>query len=284
MLDYLEHLQQMLVKEFYQLYDRYQDDEIYACSLVFDEFLLLDDLAISTERSFFQDPEDPQQYLAERDRWNVRKWRYKSQSSSQSELMPFKTLLAEYFKTQHSFGHPVLAQQKQLPATHLDLLLETFKQAKRKLSEAYGLDLDSIIFFLSVPIQPECECQSALELNSDSRLLQDFLAFRQTLSQPRVNKRLKLSQSDKDILIDLEQMLAMEPYDYLQVAQDAYLLTLESYFIDSNIYIQKLIQHIAAMAAEPDGSCALSREEIMQRLQQFSANLPLSPDISSIHR
>lgn len=269
----------MLVKEFYQLYDRYQDDHIYACSLVFDKFLLLDDLAISTERSFFQDPEDPQQYLAERDRWNVRKWRYKSQSSSQSELMPFKTLLAEYFKTQHSFGHSVLAQQKQLPATHLDLLLETFKQAKHRLSEAYGLDLDSIIFFLSVPTQPECEYQSALELNSDSRLLQDFLAFRQTLSQPRVNKRLKLSQSDKDILIDLEQMLAMEPYDYLQVAQDAYLLTLESYFIDSNIYIQKLIQHIAAMAAEPDGSCALSREEIMQRLQQFSAHPPISPDV-----
>lgn len=79
-------------------------------------------------------------------------------------------------------------------------------------------------------------------------------------------------------------MLAMEPYDYLQVAQDAYLLTLESYFIDSSMYIQKLIQHIAAMAAEPDGSYALRREEIMQRLQQFSANSPLSPDISSIHR
>ena len=204
MLDYLEHLQQMLVKDFYQLYDRYQDDEIYACSLVFDEFLLQDDLAISTERSFFQDPEDPQQYLAERDRWNVRKWRYKSQSSSQSELVPFKTLLAEYFKTQHSFGHPVLAQQKQIPATHLDLLLETFKQTKHKLSEAYGLDLDSIIFFLSVPAQPECECQSALELNSDSRLLQDFLASRQTLSQSTVNKRLKLPPSDKDIQLALD--------------------------------------------------------------------------------
>lgn len=164
MLDYLEHLQQMLVKDFYQLYDRYQDDEIYACTLVFDEFLLLDDLAISTERSFFQDPEDPQQYLAERDRWNVRKWRYKSQSSSQSELVPFKTLLAEYFKTQHSFGHPVLAQQKQLPATHLDLLLETFKQAKRKLSEAYGLDLDSIIF--SSAFRPNPNVNANRHLNS----------------------------------------------------------------------------------------------------------------------
>ncbi|WP_180052652.1 MULTISPECIES: DUF4303 domain-containing protein [unclassified Acinetobacter] len=284
MLDYLEHLQQTLVKEFYQLYDRYQDDHIYACSLVFDEFLLLDDLAISTERSIFQDPEDPLQYLAEQDRWNVRKWRYRTQASSQSKLVPFKTWLAEYFKTQHSFGHPVLAQQKQLPATHLDLLLETFKQAKHRLSEAYGLDLDSIIFFLSVPSQPECECQSALELNTESILLNDFFASRQAQPLPTSHKHLKLSQSDKDILIDLEQMLAMEPYDYLQVAQDAYLLTLESYFIDSNIYIQKLIQHIAAMAAEPDGSCALSREEIMQRLQQFSANSPLSPDVSSIHR
>ena len=78
--------------------------------------------------------------------------------------MPFKTLLAEYFKTQHSFGHPVLTQQKQLPATYLDLLLETFKQAKRKLSEAYGLDLDSIIF--SSAFRPNPNVNANLHLNS----------------------------------------------------------------------------------------------------------------------
>jgi len=279
MLDYLEHLQQTLVEEFYRLYDHYQDDQIYACSLVFDEFLLLDDLAISTERSIFKDPEDPQQYLAEQDRWNVRKWRYRAHSLPDSGLIPFKTLLADYFKTQHGFGHPVLAQQKQLHATHLDLLLDSFKQAKHRLSEAYGLDLNSILFFMSLPTQVEFECQSAQTLNPEHIHLQEFLASRQTTHLPAMQKRLKLSQNDKDILIDLEQMLVMEPYDYLQVAQDAYLLTLESYFVDSNIYIQKLIQHIAAMASEPDGSCALSREDIQQRLQQFSTHPPISPDV-----
>ena len=99
MLDYLEDLQQTLVEEFYRLYDHYQDDQIYACSLVFDEFLLLDDLAISTERSIFKDPEYLQQYLAEQDRWNVQKWRYRAHTSPDSGLTPFKTLLADYFKT-----------------------------------------------------------------------------------------------------------------------------------------------------------------------------------------
>ena len=235
MLDYLEHLQQTLVEEFYRLYDHYQDDQIYACSLVFDEFLLLDDLAISTERSIFKDPEYLQQYLEEQDRWNVRKWRYRAHALPHSGLIPFKTLLADYFKTQHSFGHPVLAQQKQLHATHLDLLLESFKQTKHRLSEAYGLDLDGILFFMSLPTQVEFECQSAQTLNPEHIHLQKFLASRQTTHLPAIQKRLKLSQNDKDILIDLEQMLVMEPYDYLQVAQDAYLLTLESYFVDSNI-------------------------------------------------
>ena len=55
MLDHLDTLKEVLIKEFYQLYDHYSDDEIYACSLVFDEFLRVDYLAISTERSIFND-------------------------------------------------------------------------------------------------------------------------------------------------------------------------------------------------------------------------------------
>lgn len=162
-----------------------------------------------------------------------------------------------------------MTQQKQLHATHLDLLLDSFKQAKHRLSEAYGLDLDRILFFMSLPTQVEFECQSAQTLNPAHIHLQKFLASRQTTHLPAMQKRLKLSQNDKGILIDLEQMLVMEPYDYLQVAQDTYLLTLESYFVDSNIYIQKLIQHIAAMASEPDGSCALSREDTSSVCSSF---------------
>ncbi len=76
-------------RHLYWLYDYYQDDQIYACSLVFDEFLLLDDLAISTVSSIFKDPEYLQQYLAEQDRCNVRKWRYRLTLRPTLELIPF---------------------------------------------------------------------------------------------------------------------------------------------------------------------------------------------------
>ncbi len=75
MLDHLDTLKEVLIKEFYQLYDHYSDDGIYACSLVFDEFLRVDYLAISTERSIFNDQEDRAQYLSETERWNAAKWR-----------------------------------------------------------------------------------------------------------------------------------------------------------------------------------------------------------------
>src|SRR5690606_31810229 len=148
------------------------------------------------------------------------KWRYRAHASLDSGLIPFKTLLADYFKTQHSFGHPVLAQQKQLHATHLDLLLDSSKQAKQRLSESYGLDLGSILFFMSLPTQVEFECQCGQSVKPEHIHLQEFVASRQTTHLPAMQTRLKLSQIDKYILIDLEQMLVMKPYDYLQVAQD----------------------------------------------------------------
>src|SRR5690606_7670515 len=110
-------------------------------------------------------------------------------TSPDSGLIPFKTLLADYFKTQHSFGHPVLAQQKQLHATHLDLLLERFKQTKHRLSEAYGLDLDGILFFMSLPTQVEFDCLSAQTLTPEHIHLQKFLASRQTTHVPAKHKR-----------------------------------------------------------------------------------------------
>ncbi|MGE8560942.1 MAG: hypothetical protein ACN6NJ_08345 [Acinetobacter sp.] len=79
----------------------------------------------------------------------------------------------------------------------------------------------------------------------------------------------KLSQADKDLLVDLAQMVQVEPYDYLHIAHEAYLLTLESAFIDSNPYIQKLIQTIAAMDSGVEDGCALEKNEILERIEQF---------------
>lgn len=269
MLDHLDTLKEILIKEFYQLYDQYSEDGIYACSLVFDEFLRVDDLAISTERSIFNDQEDRAQYLSENDRWNATKWRYRTTHNSNSGMTQFRALLDSYFKQQHSFGNPLLEHSKTDQANTLDVLLKLFKQARDALEQDYGLDLSQILFFIHPPTQPELELQSVTYLNSEIALRQQFLSSRQSKNNAAAPKPFKLSQSDKDLLIDLAQLVKLEAYDYLQVAHQAYLLTLEPHFVDANLYIQKLIQHIAAMATETDGSCAMTREEIQERLRQF---------------
>ena len=51
------------------------------------------------------------------------------------------------------------------------------------------------------------------------------------MEQSTAQPKLKLQQVDKDLLIDLAQLLEVEPYDYLSIAHEAYLLTLEPSFI-----------------------------------------------------
>ena len=58
-------LKQVLIEEFQQLYQHYKNDDIYACALVFNEYLQIDYLAISTQRSIYAEHEDRAQYLSE---------------------------------------------------------------------------------------------------------------------------------------------------------------------------------------------------------------------------
>jgi len=210
----------------------------------------VDYLAISTERSIFNDQEDRAQYLSETERWNAAKWRYRTVHSSNNGMTQFRALLDSYFKNQHSFGNPLLEHSKTDQANTLDVLLKLFQQARDALEQDYGLDLNRIVFFIPMPTQPQIEFQSPA-------------------NQPAMSKSFKLNHNDKDLLIDLAQLVKLEAYDYLHVAHQAYLLTLEPHFVDANLYIQKLIQHIAAMATEIDGSCAMTQAEIQERIRQF---------------
>ena len=271
MIEHIAILKNALIQEFYQLYDYYYEDEIYACTLVFNKYMLIDYLAVSTKRSIFSEEEDRKQYLAPKDQWNVRKWRYRSSPSLDSGLTKFKFILSDYFKSQHSFGNPLLDTPSIDAHNNLDVLLNAFKQAKEALVDSYGLDIDQILFFISLPSQPEIEIQSARFLNPENRLFLNFLKIKEPkiTEKQEQNKRFRLSQTDKDMLIDLAQLAEVEPYDYLQVAQSAYLLTLEPHFVDCNIYIQKLVQTIAAMPSGEKGNCAMQKHEILSRISQF---------------
>lgn len=266
MLEHLPVLKDALIHEFYQLYDRYYEDEIYGCALVFNEYMMLDYLTIATKRSLFSDVEDYAQFLSHDDKWNVNKWRFRS-SPHHNRLNEFKTLLADYFQRRHFFGTP-LQQQNLTELNNLDLLLNAYKQAKEDLVESYGLDVDQILFFVHVPTQPNLETSSAVFLNASSQLLQEFMQLKQHNHVAHDPARLKkLTQADKDMLVDIAQLVRLDPFDYMQIANQAYILTLDATFADINPYIQNLVQTIAAMDTDPQ--FALTREEILERIDQF---------------
>lgn len=267
---HISALKQILVERFLSLYQQYHGEDIYACSLILNEFLLVDDLAISTEKSIFDENEDRLQYLAEHDRWTVEKWRYQSSHQHNHELQQFSAELAKYFQHQLRLNQSNTAQKSAEPSNNFSLFLKSFEAAILSLKQQHQLDLSRMIFFIHIPTQVELEIQSAETLNKDSLLLRHFLFYKNQKKSKATQPRIKLSQTDKDLLTDLGQIVEVEPYDYIQVAHEAYLLTLEPYFVDSNLYIQKLIQSIAEMAFEVDGSCAMSKSEILQRLEQFN--------------
>ncbi len=149
-------------------------------------------------------------------------------------------------------------------------MIAAFKQAKEAFAHSYGLDTHNIVFFICIPNQPQVAVHSAQCLNIGSPLLDEFIQHHSPKALPQnLRSKQKLLQADKDLLVDLAQMVQVEPYDYLHIAQQAYLLTLESAFIDTNPYIQKLIQTIAAMDSGIKDGCALEKNEILERIEQF---------------
>ncbi len=263
-------LKQVLIEEFQQLYQHYKNDDIYACALVFNEYLQIDYLAISTQRSIYAEHEDRAQYLSEMERWNIRKWRSRLRPAQSSALHSFRDILAGSAASQHSFSTPMQQAASGQSSSNLQTLLDAFKQAKEALVTLHGQDLHQILFFIGLPSQPELEIQSALYLNPPGGGLQSFLNDRTPKQQAiQHSNRFKLSQADKDLLTDLAQLAEVEPYNELQVAHAAYLLTLESNFMDTNAYIQKLVQTIAAMATGSKDSCAMQKDEILARINQF---------------
>ncbi|WP_335622335.1 DUF4303 domain-containing protein [Acinetobacter sp. NCu2D-2] len=140
MLTHIDALKDLLVESFLTLYQRYQQDEIYACCLILNDFLLIEDLAISTEQSIFNDQEDRKQYLAEHDRWNVSKWRYRAQTTNEQHLKSARTLLTEYFQSQYRLSAGIQHE------SHLTLIINRFNAAIDTLKDQHRIDPTKLIF------------------------------------------------------------------------------------------------------------------------------------------
>ncbi|OTG80898.1 hypothetical protein B9T33_07930 [Acinetobacter sp. ANC 5054] len=278
MLNHISVLKDVLIEEFLKLYEQHSHDHIYACALVFNKFLLVDYFTISTTRSIFAEEEDASQYLAENDRWNVQKWRYRTMPTLENGLAQFKFILSDYLNHQQPNTVSDTQHTNAAQNHHLDLLLTAFQQAQLALVESHELNIKDILFFISIPTQPEIEIYSAQFLNEDHPQLQDFLQHKQPLDLSSIPKRMKLTQNDKDMLIDLAQLVEIEPYNYLHVANEAYVLSLENSYTNTNPYIQKLVQSIIAMTTDPKGTFAMDKDEILSRINQFYHNATISAD------
>ncbi len=259
-------LKTVLIDEFQALYYRFKKDQIYAFTLVLDEFYAVDYVTISTEKSLFNDIEDAKQYLAEDDKWDIKKWKYRSNNINDG-LNLLKNSMQEYFQESILSKAYINSSSGMTEHNSLKIYIEGMRQAKEFLTTIYRLKPEQVLFFISMHNKHEVAIQSAIELNTSSSLLYEFIANIKTVNIKTKPSVEKLSQLDKDLLIDLAQIVEnVEPYDPLFIAHQAYLLSLEPYFLEVNPYIQNLISHIAAIDGD---QFALDKEEILDRIKQF---------------
>lgn len=259
--EYLSDLKTALLHEFEALYKKHQDQGIYAFALVLDGLLVAQYTTISTQKSLLNEAENKFQYLSEDDKWNVDKWQYRAQT--QQGVALFSRKMSEYFQKTRLNSTQISAKER-FNDNALNFYIHGMEEVKDHILDQYSIGADKITFFVQLSSNPQVAMTSLERLNPPSSNLFEAIANLKSnlISKGRVNTR--LSQIDKDILIDLGQSLEIEPYDDLQVAQQAYLLTLEPYFLETSPFIQRLINDIASMDA---GILVMSKDEILNRIK-----------------
>jgi len=257
-------LKMLISDAFQEFYYRYKKDRIYAFVVEVDEHFDIKSFMVSTEFSIFNETENKQQYLLEQDKWDIDKWKFKKRHNDEIILnTPFT-----------DFDHNNLISQiyaATFPDQNLDekfkWLLEGYQQGIDFTSKIYNLDHNNILFLLVSKTNHDLLVETASQLNPASSLLFECLANTKIAGKSNPLKFSKLSQADKDLLIDLAQVVNnAEPYDPLLVAHHAYLLTLDVEFQEANLHIQDLIRHISAI---DNYEFALSKEDILERINYF---------------
>lgn len=262
--EYLADLKTALLHEFDALYQKHHDQGIYAFALVLDGLLVAQYTTVSTKKSLLTEVENKYQYLSEQDMWNVEKWQYRAQTNQ--GVSSFSRSMSEYFQhTRLSFTS--ISSKDRFNQNALNFYVQGMEDVKDIILDKYDLLADKITFLVHLPNDPQVAIRSLERLNPPSSNLFEAIANLKSTVITQGKARFKLSQVDKDILTDLGQSLEIEPYDDMQIAQQAYLLSLEPYFLETSPYIQNLINDIAAME---EGYLVMTKQEIQNRMKQFN--------------
>ncbi|NHB58742.1 DUF4303 domain-containing protein [Acinetobacter sp. 194] len=263
--EYLSTLEKIIVNEFEALYSKYAEQSIYAFALVLDERMLPLYTTVSTNKSLLNQEENRFQYLADTQQWHIDKWKY--QSIHLQELNLFSRKISDYI------------QQSRLIITNLkfknefyddltSFYLQAMHDARQNIMYKYMLDEDDILFIVHQTGNEEFTVQSIKHLNNTSATVFEAIADLRSivLFKEKNNLNHKLSQQDKDVLIDLRQLLKITSSVELGISYQAQLLIRDPYFLDLNQDIQRLIQDIATM---DDHHPPLTKSEILERIQRF---------------
>lgn len=259
-------LKTLITDVFQDFFYRYKKDNIYAFVLEVDELFDIQYFTISTESSIFGETEHKQQYLLEKDKWNMTKWRIK-----QKDTEEYKQSIQQNKLSNGSDTSILQMFENILPNHNVDekyaLLIEQYQQAIQYITKIYHLNTDRILFLIHSSENPTLAINQANELNPPSSLLFEFIADSKIDAKNQQSQMFKLSQADKDILIDLAQIVNItEPYDPLFIAHHAYLLTLDAEFSEVNLHIQNLIKNISATDGQ---DFSLDKDEVLNLINQF---------------
>lgn len=260
---YLVDLKKALLFEFDALFKKYKDHKIYAYALVLDELFLAQYSAVSTDESLLTETENKFQYLAEKDKWNVNKWLYRANTSQGVSL--FTRKMRAYFQNISLISTQVNASET-FNKKALNFYIQCMIEVKNEILERYDLAPNQLIFYIHQASNPQTAITTLEKLNAPSSDLYEAIADLKSLIIVQGKTKFKLNQVDKDILIDLGQILELEPYDDMTVAQHAYLLSLEPYFLETNPFIQRLIHDIASMDTY---LLVMSKNDIKNRIRIF---------------
>ncbi|ELY2861683.1 hypothetical protein [Cronobacter sakazakii] len=153
-----EVLNLLIQQEFSALYEKYQDDVIYAVVLVLDDDALSSYMAISTKVSI--------ENMHKGIEWQGYSWVLGFfDDNDDAGVRSFTTIMMEHYNEDIL---PLLPEGYDFDperGRNINLYVSAMKKAKQQLCVSLGSNVNNIVFYITIPGEPGIDHASALEIN-----------------------------------------------------------------------------------------------------------------------
>ncbi|EOW6745127.1 DUF4303 domain-containing protein [Cronobacter dublinensis] len=158
----------LIQQEFSALHEKYQDDGIYAVVLVLDDDALSSYMAISTKESL--------EKIHKGIEWEGYSWVLGFfDDNDDVGVRSFTTIMMEHYNESILPLLPEGYDFDEERERNINLYISAMKKAKEQLCDTIGNDVNNIVFYITIPGEPEIDHASAIEINEPSENLNWFL-------------------------------------------------------------------------------------------------------------